>query len=203
MSVSSEMVVSAADTVDINGRDLTFDWVVLRGDHSKIRITPLTPDGRYAHIEMDWQEAQPAPGSPDILSSRIDIGVFANNGVYDSAPSFVSVLLPQHETRLYEEGPQGPRALSIDRAAQKQVYSDPLIYPVTRWKDSYRYGSEGEISGWQRLRGKKEVTFDAKGQRLRKDEAFEPVRYDIRPNKRGLPVVFEEAATEAQDAGTQ
>lgn len=183
-----EMVVSAADTVDINGRDLRFDWVVLRGDHSKIRITPLSKDGRYVHIEMDWQAPQPAPGSPDILSPRIDIGVFANNGVHDSAPSFVSILLPHHETRLYEEGPAGPRILSLDRAAQKKVYSDPLLFPATRWKDEYLYDFNEKLTGWRRQNRQGEASFDAQGRRL--GEAAR-LSYDIRPDKRGQPVVFE------------
>lgn len=186
-----EMVVSAADTVDINGRDLTFDWVVLRGDHSKIHITPLTPDGRYAHIEMYWQDAQPSPGAPDILSPRIDIGVFANNGIHDSAPSFVSVLLPHHETRLYDKVPSGLRVLSIDRAASQKVYSDPLIFPVTRWKDSYLYDLDGEFLGWTRRRGQKETVFDAVGQHVMSDAPPQSVAYEIRSGKRGARVVFE------------
>ncbi|MCB1312565.1 MAG: hypothetical protein KDK29_12110, partial [Sedimentitalea sp.] len=61
---------------------------------------------------------RPAPGSPDTRSARIDIGVFANNGVHDSAPAFLSVLLPAHEIRQYEPAGAGgaPALLEIDRA---------------------------------------------------------------------------------------
>ncbi|NRB36811.1 MAG: hypothetical protein HRU31_19250, partial [Rhodobacteraceae bacterium] len=130
------MVVTAADTVDPNGRDLTFDWVLLRGDPEQVRITPLTADARYALIEIGWQDPRPAPGTPDILSARIDLGVFANNGAYDSAPGFISVLLPRHETRLYELAPEGGKhPVEITRAAAEEIYFDPMIFPVLPWSD--------------------------------------------------------------------
>lgn len=187
------MVVSAADTMDINGRALRFDWAVLRGDHSKIRITPLTEDGRVARIDLDWQGPQPAPGAPDLRSARIDIGVFANNGVHDSAPSFVSILLPQHEARAYEDTPDGPRIISLDRSLPKGSYADPVLFPNTRWVDRYHYDNEGKLSGWTRVRGKKESQFDAAGNRL--DAQGEPlaVTYEIRPNNSKIPTVYEEA----------
>lgn len=122
------MIVSAAETQDPNGRDLTFTWVVLRGDRDRVRITPVTPDGRYAQIDIEWQEAQPVPGAPGLLSARIDIGVFANNGVHDSAPAFVSVLLPRHEERRYEETQNGLHLRHLDRWGAEN-YSDPMLFP--------------------------------------------------------------------------
>lgn len=184
------MVVSAADTVDPNGRDLSFDWVVLRGDHSKIRITPLTENGRYARIEMDWQDPQPGPGSPDILSPRIDIGVFANNGVHDSAPSFVSVLLPHHETRDYAQTEDVLRVLSIDRAAGK-TYADPLVFPQTAWMDLYLYGKSGEMLGWSRQSKQGEQSYDASGQLRDSDGRAVAVTYDVAPDAKRRPVVSE------------
>ena len=87
------LLVSAADTVDPNGRRLRFHWALLRGDPARVRITPLGPRGRQARIEVDWQDPQPTPGAPDITSHRVDIGVFANNGTHDSAPAFISILV--------------------------------------------------------------------------------------------------------------
>lgn len=107
------MLVSAAATEDPNGRDLRFSWVLLRGDPARTRIEPLDAEGRRARITIDWQNPRPVPGRPDIRSARIDIGVFAHNGAQDSAPSFVSVLLPRHRM---EPG----------------AYADPALYPEAR-----------------------------------------------------------------------
>jgi len=190
-----EMVVTAADTVDPNGRELTFDWVVLRGDHSKIRITPLTENGRYARIELDWQAPQPAPGSPDIASARIDIGVFANNGVHDSAPSFVSILLPRHEVRDYADSASGPRVLRVNRSAGK-TYADPLIFPKTDWADSYLYDEAEKLIGWRRLRKNDERQYDALGRLLVAQEARMALRYPVTTDAKQRRVVQEVSAAE-------
>lgn len=110
---SRAMLVSAAATEDPNGRDLRFSWVLLRGDPARTRIEPLDAEGRRARITVAWQNPRPVPGRGEIRSARIDIGVFAHNGALDSAPSFVSVLLPRH---LIEPG----------------AYADPALFPGTR-----------------------------------------------------------------------
>lgn len=187
------MVVTAADTEDPNGRGLTFDWVMLRGDRERIRITPLTPDGRYAHIEMDWQDPQPTPGSPDVLSPRIDIGVFANNGVHDSAPAFISVLLPHHETRVYEAEADPVQPVSINRDAPED-YADPLLFPETPWRDVFQYGPGGEFSGWVRFRKSGESRYDAQGRRLDGAGGLRPVDYIVTRTERGRTRIEEVSA---------
>ena len=189
------MVVTAADTRDPNGRDLRFDWVLLRGDPERVRITPLTPEGRYALIEMDWQDPVPAPGTPDILSPRIDIGIFANNGIHDSAPGFVSVLLPRHETRIYDLGPDGaPQVQSIDRRAAEGVYADPRVFPVTPWRDVYRYDADNAPAGWLRHRADGMAEYDAQGHWF-PDETGAPVaaiRYAVEQVGGGVLTLREE-----------
>lgn len=192
------MVVTAADTRDPNGRVLTFDWVVLRGDPGRVRITPLIPDGRYAHIEVDWQDARAAPGAPDILSRRIDIGVFANNGIHDSAPAFISILLPRHENRVYEAGPGGePRSVSINRARVEAVYTDPELFPDMPWRDDYRYDATGQPVGWTRHRPGQVTEYDATGLRIQSrggqngPVVTAPVRYSLEPGEDGQPRVRE------------
>ena len=122
-----EMLVSAEGTRDPAGRALTFDWVLLRGDPDRVRITPLE-GGARARIVLDWQAARPVPGAEAVLSPRIDIGVFAHNGVHDSAPSFVSVLMPRHEGRQYETDPDGAPRL-VARKSAPGIYADPVIFP--------------------------------------------------------------------------
>lgn len=162
------MVVSAATTRDPNDRQLQFTWVVLRGDPARVMITPLTPDGTRARIDLIWQGPRAAPGTPDILSSRIDIGVFANNGVYDSAPAFISVLLPRHETRRYQTDLDGGlRVLSIDRAQADGIYADPLIFPQMPWRDDYYYDGAGRLTGWTRTRSEGQMDeYDAAGRHI-------------------------------------
>ncbi|MCK0104632.1 hypothetical protein, partial [Pseudohalocynthiibacter sp. F2068] len=164
---SRSMVVSADTTQDPNGRPLTFRWVLLRGDPSNTRITPLDPDGRSARITLNWQNARPVPGQPDVQSARIDIGVFANNGVHNSAPSFVSVFLPKHERRFYDAGPDGGmRISSVDYTNQSNIYMDPLIFPEIPWRDDYLYNGAGRFQGWRRHRGAIATMYDSSGNRV-------------------------------------
>lgn len=173
-----EMVVSAQSTRDPNGRPLHFTWSLLHGDPARTRIEPLDEYGSRARISVDWQNPRTVPGHPDITSPRVDIGVFANNAVHDSAPAFVSFLMPTHERRVYEPGPDGgPRPVSIDRWTSDR-YADPALFPQTAWRDEYRYGSAGQPKGWYRTADDENLKFDAKG-RFFGPEGPVLVRYPI------------------------
>ena len=50
-----------------------------------------------------------------VRSSRVDIGVFANNGVHDSAPAILSWYFPPEEARSYAPGPGRDAAHRRDR----------------------------------------------------------------------------------------
>ncbi len=163
------MTVSAAATRDPNGRPLAFHWRLLRGDPERVRITPLG-DGARAEIAIDWQGPRPVADESPVVSSRVDVGVFASNGVHDSAPAFVSVLLPAHETRTYEPGPDGaPRIAAVDHAdpAKAGLYLDPMLMARADWRHDYRYDPEGRLTGWRRSReGRPPEEFDAEGRRI-------------------------------------
>jgi hypothetical protein len=162
------MLVSAKDTADPNDRPLAFHWRLLHGDPDRVRITPLG-DGTRARIEIDWHEPRPvAEGSP-ITSSRVDIGVFASNGVHDSAPAMISMAFPDHETRIYEPGPDGAmRIAAIDHAAPEKVrtYADPMLMARADWRDVYTYDAAGRPTGWRRIRASGTTTYDAAGRRI-------------------------------------
>jgi len=99
------LVVSARDSFDANGRPLAFRWVVLRGDPQRITIKPLDDEGSAAEIRVAYHHRRPiAPGS-EMESNRVDIGVFAHNGAYWSAPAFVCLYSLDDEARTYD--PQG------------------------------------------------------------------------------------------------
>jgi hypothetical protein len=95
------MKVSAAGSADLNGRALTYEWVVLRGDRDTISIA--TADvGRTAGITLSYPYRRPvARGSP-LESNRVDIGVFVHNGAYYSAPAFVTFYGLDDEARTYD-----------------------------------------------------------------------------------------------------
>jgi hypothetical protein len=162
------MVVSVADTKDPNGRPLSFTWRLLHGDEARVQIKPLDPQGTRAEIFIDWHPRGVYPGS-DLPSSRVDVGVFADNGATLSAPAFLTWYFPANEQRTYEDVPataapdrkdaingDSPRRIvSIQRlpAGEKASYVDWMIVTPADWTDSYRYDERGTLLGWTRTRG--------------------------------------------------
>ena len=196
------MVVSAAETADPNGRPLGFEWRLLQGDPARVRITPAD-DGRSARIEIDWHEPFPISEDNPIVSSRVDIGVFASNGVHDSAPAILSIAFPGHETRVYAPGPDGrPRIASIDHAdpARAKTYADPMLMARADWRDDYAYAADGTPLGWTRTRGELTEAFTPEGARILTRAAdgaplaVEAVSYPLRRDDKGRLTVEEIAA---------
>jgi hypothetical protein len=163
-----EMIVSAEDSRDPNGRPLSFEWRLLQGDPEKIRIEPLER-GRRARITLDWHEPFEISEDLSIRSSRVDIGIFANNGVHDSAPAILSWYFPPREARHYETGPDGaPRIVEIDYSDPKREgnYADPMLSPAADWRDSYHYDSVGTLREWVRESPRGKERFTAAGERI-------------------------------------
>ncbi len=97
------LVVSAEKSLDVNRKPLTFTWVVLRGDDKRIHIKPRNKSGSVAEISVAYHQRRPvAPGSA-LESNRVDIGVFAHNGVHYSAPGFVTFFSLDSEGRTYDD----------------------------------------------------------------------------------------------------
>jgi len=198
IAAARQMTVSVGKTKDPNGRPLKFEWKVLRGDPGRIRIEPLDDRGTTVRLTVSWHERGTVPGRPELTTDRIDIAVFANNGVHDSAPGFVSVLFPADQVRRYEAGPGGvPRIAEIDYAniARARVYTDPLIFPKRDWRDAYHYDDRGRRTGFTRVRGQESADFtrhgakvlevDARGRPLR----AEAMKYELQRDKKGIPHV--------------
>lgn len=104
MPASRRVVVSAALSKDLNGRPLTYRWVLLRGDATKVQITPKE-DGKSAEICIAYHPriAAAGPGG-EIEGNRVDIGLIVHNGVYYSAPAFVTSFTLDSELRTYDAG---------------------------------------------------------------------------------------------------
>ena len=188
------MVVDAGSSADINGRPLTFRWVVLQGDPEKVQIRPLNANGARAEIILQWHPRTKIAGLEGMETNRIDIGVFADNGPSPSLPAFVSSFTLANEDRTYADG----RIQAIDYGTPGicDRYVDPMIDIPKRWRDEYRYSPTFELLGWQRTSpGSEPQEFAADGRLIvKKDEAgtptdFRNVAYKYIVDKRKLPVL--------------
>ncbi len=176
-----EMFVSAADTRDPNGRKLTYSWVLLHGDPDKVRISRLDSSGARARILVDWHDPWQSNANQSRRSSRVDIGVFANNGVHLSAPAIISIHFPHHQKRQYTRLPTtGEMALtSVDYAGgKKRRYFDPVIYWSADWRDEFTYDSDGAIETWTR------IAADGQGTALNPFQA-QTMSYRLEQTKKG------------------
>jgi len=143
------MVVSTENSLDLQGKPLKYHWKLLSGNPGLVRITQLNPSFSRAEIEVAYHvDRFEHPGS-GLLSSRVDIGVFADNGSMLSAPGFITIYFPPNIHREYVQG----RVSVIDYGDEKagQLYGDPILTPIRDWRDEYHYDeASGEVSGWTR-----------------------------------------------------
>lgn len=164
------LTVTAEDTVAPDDRDVTFAWRILQGDPSLIRIEPLGPDARSARITIAWHDpwrlsAPQKNGSVERRVSRVDIGVFANNGVHDSAPSIISIDFPEHQIRHYADAAGSKQLTSIDYNARgREAYFDPILYWSAPWTDVAHYNEARALLGWDRLDADGETRFVSVGE---------------------------------------
>ncbi len=129
-----------------------FEWVLLRGDPGRVTILPQDAEGRSARIVIDWHERRPDGPRSQRQTDRVDIGVFAWNGHYWSAPAFVTVAFPGHQLREYQTGPDGaPRLVAVDHdAVSRGAAFDPVLHYAAPWRDTALYGPDGALAGWER-----------------------------------------------------
>lgn len=118
------ITVSARQSNDINNRPLTYEWRVLRGDPQRVRIVP-SKDGGSAEITVAYHSRSPIEPGSSMQSNRVDIGVFAHNGVAYSAPGFVTFYTLANEDRIYSND---HRLLEIYYAGRSRSYT---LAPVT------------------------------------------------------------------------
>ncbi|MEO1530629.1 MAG: hypothetical protein AAFU72_00495 [Pseudomonadota bacterium] len=198
--VSREMLLVSGPNFEPGQDVITMRWVLLRGDPERVKIQPLDRRGRRAKLTVDWHDTVAVPGRDDMKSQRVDIAVFADNGLEISAPAFVSILFPAGQARDYEpDGQGGQRIARIDYRAfadDETVYDDPLIFPTRRWQDRYDYDADGKLLGWTRLHedGARE-RYTASGQLVRESDpngrplVVESVEYPLRREGTGARVV--------------
>ncbi len=157
------MVLGAEASKDLGAKPLTFHWVVLRGDAERIRIKKLDGDalsgaGSQVELEVDYHERRPIAVGSERESNRVDIGVFAHNGVYYSAPAFVCFYTLDNEKRVYDDQHRIQVIDYTDPDTQAN-YVDPLLDMRKDWRDEYHYAADGTPLGWTRKRGAGERRF--------------------------------------------
>ena len=163
MKFTRKYTLEAAPVNLVTGKKLKCHWFVVQGDPDRIRILPRTDDGSVADIEIDYQG--PVIGTPfGVQSSRIDIALVADDGLYFSPPAFFSCFFLNNEVRRYSED---RRIISVDYAAAAENYVDPQVSLRKYWRDLYSYDADGNIAGWTRLRqGQDPVAYTARGERI-------------------------------------
>jgi len=145
------MLVSAENTRDPNNRPLVYHWGLLRGDPERVQIKPLDPQGTRAEVLVAWHPRRPVEPDSALLSSRVDVGVFAHNGAQWSAPAFISWYFPANERRTYDDA-QRIAAIEYHPASEPDSYADPALLTPASWRDAYRYDPQGQLLGWTRTR---------------------------------------------------
>ena len=190
------LVVSAAKTIDPNGRPLKFVWKVLRGDSERITISPADDTASQVELQIPWHRSKPVPFKPKLMTHRVDIAVFAHNGEHYSAPAFVSVYFPPNQVRTYDKA---GRILEIDYETtdQKNRYADPVLFARRTWRDRYQYTEDGQLVGWDRTSGNTTHRFTRHGARVvDTDASGRPTRaelicYEVRNSDQDYLRVFE------------
>ena len=126
-------------------------------------------------------------------SARVDIGCFAENEKYPSAPAFLSLQYLGNQKREYDA--QGRiRVVDYADAEAKKNYVDPLLDFAKNWRDEYLYDDAGRSLGWNRVRGdaKERFTFDG----------CLATEFDARERPIAAKVVRYVAKQQPQQAGT-
>lgn len=95
-----KIVVSTKGSGDLLGRPVSFTWQILRGDPKLIRLE-AGPEKGQVTIRLKWH--MPMITETGIRTNRVDIGVFATNGVSHSAPAFITFYMLPNENRFYDE----------------------------------------------------------------------------------------------------
>jgi YD repeat-containing protein len=175
-SYRRRLVISAEGSRDVNQQPLSFHWTVLRGNAQQITIQTQNEEGSVVELIVPYHRRQPVSSESKMESNRVDIGVFAHNGHYWSAPAFVSFFYLDNEQREYDaEG----RIQSVTYSDPQQGgnYVDPMIDIPKTWRDEYQYDEQGNLLGWTRHRGASSQEFTADGALVvERDESGRPLR---------------------------
>lgn len=155
---TKRIVVSAAESFDANNRPLSFHWKVLRGDPAHVKINPLNQDGSKVEVLIDYHSQTVIEGSTR-NTNLVSIGAFVNNGIYYSAPAFVTSYTFNNEVREYDS-----ETKHLLKTTYNSNYADPTLTTVKSWEsDAYQYDSQGVLTGWVRMKAGQPYDFTKEG----------------------------------------
>lgn len=134
-----DLVVDASQSADLRGRPLQLRWQLLQGDPAAVRIEA---EGTRARLRVRRQPAvRTAAG---LRSHRIDIGVFADNGLSVSAPAFVTVFQLPNEKHFQDA--QG-RTAEVHYQTHNPELGLPADLADPRWREAVRAAALPESPG--------------------------------------------------------
>lgn len=152
------MVVSAEESVDLDGHPLTYHWKLLRGDDALVKIKPLNESGSVVELTVAFHDKLLIGKKLGLACNRVDIGCFVHNGKHYSAPGFVSFFTLANERRSYYDD-ETPQSIEYHIGGD---YVDPMIDVPKAWKDTYVYDGE-TLVGWTREREGSKESFTSDG----------------------------------------
>lgn len=94
------IVISARKSADLMGRPVKLHWHLLQGDPRFVSVEGSAQEPE-ARLRIRWHP--PGQTATGIRSHRVDIGVFASNGISTSAPAFITFYLLPNEMHFYDE----------------------------------------------------------------------------------------------------
>ena len=141
------ITLDASTSAELDEREPTYKWTVLRGDAKRITIQPADETGAKVEIRVPWHERALVDPDSDLHSNRVDIGLFVSNGTHWSAPAIFSIHHPDNQMRKYAKD---GRILSVQY--DPSIYTDPRIDAPANWTDTYNYGDNQQLLGWTRTR---------------------------------------------------
>ncbi len=121
------MLLSFEKTLNLTKKPLAMRAQVLQGDPRFVRIDNSEGKG-VMRLRVRWQP--PVINATGIRSHRIDIGIFADNGVNISAPAIISFYMLPNEMHFYDE--QG-RVSEIHYQTHNPDFGLPVTDTDPRW----------------------------------------------------------------------
>lgn len=157
--------VTAAGSTDLKNRPLNYHWFIVRGDPAKVKLTPVSGDPAAIDIDLDYHpEALYTDSSPgnlgkQLLSSLVVIGCAVDNGIYYSAPAFVTSYTFPGEIRRYNATTH--QIEEVDYQVRQPI--DKLSFDRLWTRDVFVYDSNRTLQGWWRYRNSDATAFTPEG----------------------------------------
>lgn len=126
-----EIIVSTAGTLDLLNRPTQLKCQLLQGDPKLVSIDSNGENGQFK-IRVKWH--MPMIAASGIRTHRVDIGVFASNGVTMSAPAFITFYMLPNEVRSYDSA---GKVNEIYYEAPNPEIGLPVINTDSRWLEVF------------------------------------------------------------------